>query len=174
MADVLEGVTFEKNPKVSEKKKSNQVVTPQNKVSEKRKADSTSVQPQRKKWRSLKENQESVYLPCLWIVTVSSMTWISDLSCFVSRFIKKDFWSLRNLLRRQCLRSKESVCFQHAFDVSMSLLSNKLYSVYCRNILGKRKLQKEKGLFPRNPQKSKSTEQERWSQKQLSLLSSFP
>lgn len=58
MADVLEGVTFEKNPKVSEKQKSNQVVTPQNKVSEKRKADSTSVQPQREKWRSLKENQE--------------------------------------------------------------------------------------------------------------------
>lgn len=49
MADVLEGVTFEKNPKVSEKQKSNQVVTPQNKVSEKRKADSTSVQPQREK-----------------------------------------------------------------------------------------------------------------------------
>lgn len=55
MADVLEGVTFEKNPKVSEKQKSNQVVTPQNKVSEKRKADS---KPQREKWRSLKENQE--------------------------------------------------------------------------------------------------------------------
>lgn len=47
-----------------------------------------------------------------------------------------------------------------SFDVSMSLLSNKLSSVYCRNILGKRKLQK--GLkAPRNPQKSKSTEQER-------------
>ena len=46
VADVLEGFTIEKNPKVSEKKKSSQVVTPQKKVSEKIKADSTSVQPQ--------------------------------------------------------------------------------------------------------------------------------
>lgn len=61
MADVLEGVTFEKNPKVSEKKKSNQVVTPQNKVSEKRKADSTSVQPQKSEGASKRIKSQFTY-----------------------------------------------------------------------------------------------------------------